>query len=80
VGSWSEIWRLAPRDAAGNASYGPVVVRDAQNNLLRADGVKLAVQGVSDLIIVATKDAVIVLPRDRAQDVKDLREAALKRD
>lgn len=80
VGSWSEIWRLAPQDANGNALHGQAIARDAHNNLLRADGVKLVVAGVSDLIIVATKDAVIVLPRERAQEVKELREAALKLD
>lgn len=79
IGSWSEIWRLAPKDADGNALQGAIVARDAHNTLLHADGVKLAVQGVSDLVIVATKDAVIVLPRESAQDVKELREAALKK-
>lgn len=78
VGAWDEIWRIAQRDEAGNAVQGAVVVRDAANNLLRADGVKLCVQGVNDLIVIATPDAVIVLPRDQAQDVKALRELADK--
>lgn len=76
VGSWSEIWRLSPRDAAGNALQGAAAAIDAHNNILRGDGVKVCVAGVSDLIVVATADAVIVLPRDRAQDVKLLIEAA----
>jgi mannose-1-phosphate guanylyltransferase/mannose-6-phosphate isomerase len=78
IGSWDEIWRLSPHDASGNAKHGPVAALDASNNLLRAEGVKLCVAGVSDLIVVATPEAVIVLPRDRAQDVKALRELAEK--
>jgi mannose-1-phosphate guanylyltransferase/mannose-6-phosphate isomerase len=61
---------------AGNAVQGAVVALDAHNNLLRSDGPKLCVAGVNDLIIVATQDAIIIAPRDRAQDVKLLREMA----
>jgi mannose-1-phosphate guanylyltransferase/mannose-6-phosphate isomerase len=79
VGAWDEIWRISPHDSAGNAVQGPVVTLDAHNNLLRSDGVRLCVAGVSDLIIVAADDAIIIVPRDRAQDVKLLREMAQKK-
>ena len=78
VGSWDEIWRLSAKDADGNAIHGPVAVLDAANNLLRGDGVTICVAGVSDLIVVATPDAIIIVPRDRAQDVKKLRDLAEK--
>ena len=78
VGAWDEMWRITPHDSAGNAVQGPVVALDAHNNLLRSDGPKLCVAGVNDLIIVATEDAIIIAPRDRAQDVKLLREMAEK--
>jgi mannose-1-phosphate guanylyltransferase len=78
VGAWDEIWRITPHDGAGNAVQGRVVILDAHNNLLRGDGPKLCVAGVNDLIIIATEDAVIVVPRERAQDVKLLREMAEK--
>lgn len=78
VGAWDEIWRLAHKDDAGNATHGAVVALDAANNLLRGDGVKVCVAGVSDLIVVATPEAVIIVPKDRAQDVKTLRDLALK--
>jgi mannose-1-phosphate guanylyltransferase/mannose-6-phosphate isomerase len=77
VGSWSEIWRLAEKDAAGNALQGGAAVLDGANNLVRGDGVKVCVAGVRDLIVIATADGVIVLPRARAQDVKALRDLAL---
>ncbi|MGE0742022.1 MAG: mannose-1-phosphate guanylyltransferase [Hyphomonadaceae bacterium] len=78
VGSWDEIWRLSPQDGAGNVVQGSAVAVDASNNLLRADGVKICVAGVHDLVVVATPEAVIILPRDRAQDVKKLRELGVK--
>lgn len=78
VGAWDEIWRLSPKDESGNAMHGPVAMIDCANNLLRAEGVKVCVSGVNDLIIIATPDAILVLPRERAQDVKQLREMAMK--
>jgi mannose-1-phosphate guanylyltransferase/mannose-6-phosphate isomerase len=76
IGSWDEIWRVSLQDASGNATHGAVATVDASNNMIRAEGVKVCVAGVSDLIVVATRHAVIVLPRDRAQDVKKLKDLA----
>jgi mannose-1-phosphate guanylyltransferase/mannose-6-phosphate isomerase len=70
VGSWAELWRLSEKDGQGNAAVGSFTLLDSANNLVRGDGVHVSVVGVSDLIIVATKDAVLVMPRSRAQDVK----------
>lgn len=78
VGSWDEIWRLAAKDASGNALHGPVAAMDASNTLIRSDGLKICVAGVSDLVIVASGDAIVILPRARAQDVKELRALAEK--
>ncbi len=78
VGAWDEIWRLAPQDAFGNAAQGRVVALDSNNNYLRSDGPKICVSGVDDLIVIATADAIVIVPRARAQDVKMLRDAADK--
>lgn len=78
VGSWDEIWRLSEHDADGNALLGTAQALDGRNNLLHGAGVKVCVAGVSDLVVVATPEAVLIVPRDRAQDVKALRELALK--
>ncbi len=80
LGAWDEVWRYSPRDADGNAIHGRVAAIDAGNNLLRAEGMKLCVAGLSDLIVVATPDAVLILPRDRAQDVGRLKELAERAD
>jgi len=72
IGSWAELWRFSPKDQAGNAVSGPVTILDGENNLVRSDGVHVSIAGVSDLIVVATADGILILPRDRAQDVKKL--------
>ncbi|MFZ2029815.1 MAG: sugar phosphate nucleotidyltransferase [Vitreimonas sp.] len=76
VGSWDEMWRLSEQDEKGNVRHGQSIVIDGSNNLLRSEGVAIYAAGVHDLIVVATPDAVIILPRQRAQDVKKLREQA----
>jgi mannose-1-phosphate guanylyltransferase/mannose-6-phosphate isomerase len=70
VGSWAELWRLSEKDHKGNAVAGSVTLMDGMNNLIRGDGVHVSAIGVSDLVIIATPDAVLVMPRSRAQDVK----------
>jgi len=73
VGSWSAIWENAPKDDGGNAVKGDVILRDSRNSLLRSeDRQLLAAVGVRDLVVVATDDAVLVVPRARAQEVGEL--------
>lgn len=69
VGSWESTWELAEKDAAGNAAPASAVLVDARGNLVRA-GKMVALVGVSDLVVVETEDAILVLPRERAQDVR----------
>jgi mannose-1-phosphate guanylyltransferase/mannose-6-phosphate isomerase len=78
IGSWDEIWRLSEHDSAGNALLGGAVALDGANNLLHGAGVKVCVAGVNDLVVVATPEAVLIVPRERAQDVKLLRALAEK--
>jgi mannose-1-phosphate guanylyltransferase/mannose-6-phosphate isomerase len=70
VGSWAEVWRLSDKDGKGNAVKGSVIIEDGQNNLVRTDGVHISVVGLSDLIVIANGDNILIAPRDRAQDVK----------
>lgn len=69
VGSWESAWELAPKDAAGNALPSDAVAVDAKNNLVRAKKM-VALVGVDDLVVVETDDAILVMPRGRAQDVR----------
>jgi mannose-1-phosphate guanylyltransferase/mannose-6-phosphate isomerase len=73
VGGWAALYELADKDEHGNVRMGEVVALDARGNYLRADGGKrLAVVGVSDLIVVTLGDDVLIIPRDRAQEVKSI--------
>ena len=70
VGSWDALHAIAGKDAAGNVHQGEVIALDTQGCLIRSDGPVVAAVGVSDLIVIATKDAVLILPRGSSQDVK----------
>jgi len=84
VGSFQSAWELADKDERGNVAPEHAVLIDARRNLvmdLRTDtapsGRVIALVGVEDLVVVETGDALLVVPRARAQDVKDI-VAALK--
>ena len=83
VGSWEVSWELARRDADGNALPEGAVAIDAVNNLVKdlSSGKKrrFALLGVSDLVLVETDDAVLVMPRSRAQDVRTVVEEMVRR-
>ena len=70
VGSWAELWRLSDKNASGNVADGQATLLDCANTLVRADGMQVSVIGVEDLIVVASGNSVLVMPRARAQDVK----------
>jgi mannose-1-phosphate guanylyltransferase/mannose-6-phosphate isomerase len=72
IGSWDAVLEVAPRDPSGNATSGPVLAIDARDCVVHSDGRLTAVLGVENLIVVTTVDAVLVLPRSRAEDVKTL--------
>ena len=69
VGAWSEVWRLAARDAAENAIRGDVLTTDVSGCLIASEGPTVVAIGVEDLVIVATATGVLVVPRARAQEV-----------
>jgi mannose-1-phosphate guanylyltransferase len=75
LGSWDALAELGPHDAAGNRLAGDVVALDCSNTLVMADGVTVTLAGVSDLIVVASGDRVMIVPRGQSQDVKRIVEA-----
>ncbi|WP_353643015.1 mannose-1-phosphate guanylyltransferase/mannose-6-phosphate isomerase [Mesorhizobium sp. WSM2239] len=72
IGSWSALWDVQERDGDGNAFKGDVLSLSSNNNLVRADGRLVAIVGVSDLVVVETKDAVLIAHKDQVQKVKDI--------
>jgi mannose-1-phosphate guanylyltransferase/mannose-6-phosphate isomerase len=78
VGSWSEVWRLGPKDAGGNVTRGDVIALDTTGSLIWSDGPMIATVGLEDVMVVAAAGGVLVMPKSRAQDVKAVT-AALER-
>jgi mannose-1-phosphate guanylyltransferase/mannose-6-phosphate isomerase len=72
LGAWDAVWGVANKDAAGNASVGDVIVRDASNTLVHASSRLVSVVGLDDVVVVETADAVLVTDRSRSQDVKKI--------
>jgi mannose-1-phosphate guanylyltransferase/mannose-6-phosphate isomerase len=72
VGSWDALHGVTDQDGDGNALAGDVVAVDCRGSLVRAESRLVGVVGLEDCIVVETKDAVLVAPRARAQDVKRL--------
>jgi mannose-1-phosphate guanylyltransferase/mannose-6-phosphate isomerase len=72
VGSWDSLHAASNPDAAGNVIRGDVLAEDTKNCYLYAQSRLVATVGLRDCVVVETKDAVLVAPRDRVQDVKML--------
>lgn len=79
VGHWAALSDFAQADRDGNVVAGDVVLVDASDNIVHTEGPTVAVVGARDLVVVATGDAVLVCPRERAQDVRRVVDA-LKHD
>ncbi|HVJ52737.1 MAG TPA: mannose-1-phosphate guanylyltransferase/mannose-6-phosphate isomerase [Aliidongia sp.] len=74
VGAWDALWEVSPKktEEHGNVEIGDVVAVDCRGSYFRVEEGLLAAFGVEDMIVVATADAVLVAPKNRAQDVKQL--------
>ncbi len=72
VGSWDALHEASEPDAHGNVSRGDVICEDSQRCYLYSESRLVAAVGLEDHVVVETKDAVLVAPRNRVQDVKKL--------
>lgn len=70
IGSWSSLWEVNDKDEYGNSVHGDVLVHDSKNNLIMSENKLVSAVGVENLIIVETKDAVMVASKDKSQEVK----------
>ena len=71
VGNWDALHELGGKDEGGNASIGDVRLSEATGNLIHADGIRVSIHGVDDLIVVANGKEVLILPRGHSQKVRD---------
>ncbi|MGJ8525371.1 Mannose-1-phosphate guanylyltransferase 1 [Halomonadaceae bacterium LMG 33818] len=72
IGSWSSLWDISPKDENHNVLNGDVISQNTHNTLAYSTHRLVATVGVDDLVIVETKDAVMVAHKDRDQEVKQL--------
>ncbi len=70
IGSWSALWEESPKDQNGNAVNGDAILEDTRNCLVRSSERLIATIGLDDIVIVDTKDAVMIAHKDKVQDVK----------
>jgi len=72
VGSWLAVWELSDKDVDGNATQGTAVFEDSRNCNVSTDKALVALEGVDDLVVVATQDAVLVSRQKDANGLKRL--------
>nr|WP_279290499.1 mannose-1-phosphate guanylyltransferase/mannose-6-phosphate isomerase [Rhizobium skierniewicense] len=80
IGSWDAIWEIADKQENGNAVEGQGIFIDSEGCLIHSNSLLTTVVGAKDLMVVATKDAVLVMPKDRVQSVKGLVETLKESD
>ncbi|WP_272912515.1 mannose-1-phosphate guanylyltransferase/mannose-6-phosphate isomerase [Tolumonas lignilytica] len=72
VGSWSSLWEISDKDESGNVFQGDVLQHNSQNNYVFAENGLVSLVGVQNLVVVQTKDAVLVVDQAQVQDVKKI--------
>jgi mannose-1-phosphate guanylyltransferase len=72
VGSFSSLWEVADKDQNGNVAHGDVITTGTNNSFIYSQNKLVSNVGVDDLVVVETKDAVLVAHKDKVQDVKSI--------
>jgi mannose-1-phosphate guanylyltransferase/mannose-6-phosphate isomerase len=72
IGSWHAVWELSDKDSDGNAAQGAALFEDSRNCIVSTDRALVALEGVDDLVVVATQDAVLVSRQKDANGLKRL--------
>ncbi|EQA7358755.1 mannose-1-phosphate guanylyltransferase/mannose-6-phosphate isomerase [Enterobacter hormaechei] len=72
VGSWSALWEISQKDEYGNAVRGDIIVEDSSNSYLYSQHRLIGVVGIQDIVVVETKDAILVAHKNKVQHVKKI--------
>jgi mannose-1-phosphate guanylyltransferase/mannose-6-phosphate isomerase len=73
IGNWGALWKELDHDTSGNSVDGPTALIDTRDSLVFSDETILtAVVGLNDVVVVTTSDAVLVVPKDQSEKIKDL--------
>lgn len=72
VGSWSALWNIQNKDAKNNVIHGDVITVNSQHNYIYSENRLVSLLGVDNLVVIETKDAVLVAHKDKVQDIKKI--------
>ncbi|TDF42097.1 mannose-1-phosphate guanylyltransferase/mannose-6-phosphate isomerase [Alteromonadaceae bacterium M269] len=72
VGSWSTLWEVSDKDENGNATRGDTMLHNVKNSYVNAEQRLISVIGLDDIVVVETKDSVLVAAKDQVQDIKNV--------
>ncbi|MFJ5409485.1 mannose-1-phosphate guanylyltransferase/mannose-6-phosphate isomerase [Pectobacterium punjabense] len=78
VGSWQSLWEISDKTADGNVHQGDVLTYNTKNNYIYSESSLVATVGIEDIVVVQTKDAVLVSKKSEVQDVKKIVEQLKK--
>jgi mannose-1-phosphate guanylyltransferase len=70
IGSWSSLWDISHKDNNGNVSQGDVILYETNNCFIKTDEKLVASVGVDDIVVISTKDAILVAHKDRVENTK----------
>jgi len=79
LGSWDEVYNLHGKDGNGNVLFGEHILKEAKGCFVDAPNKCVALLGVEDLVVVDTEDALLICPKERAQEVKEVVEIAKRK-
>lgn len=72
VGSWQSLWDISDKTHTGDVCKGDVLTYNTKNNYIYSESALVAAVGVEDVVIVQTKDAILVSKKSDVQDVKKI--------
>ncbi|KAA6164784.1 mannose-1-phosphate guanylyltransferase/mannose-6-phosphate isomerase, partial [Pseudomonas veronii] len=72
VGCWASLWAVNDKDINGNVTKGDVVIQDSKNCMIHGNGKLVSVIGLDNIVVVETKDAMMIAHKDKVQGVKQM--------
>lgn len=72
VGSWSSLWELMDKDHMGNVASGDISIHNSKNSYIYSEDKLVAVNDVNDLIVIATKDSILISSKEKSEDIKSI--------
>jgi mannose-1-phosphate guanylyltransferase/mannose-6-phosphate isomerase len=72
LGTWEAVWQVGHSDEAGNVSRGDVIISNSKNSLVYANNRLVGIEGLENVVVVETADAVLVTDRSQSQNIKHL--------